>query len=103
MTRYRTLATLLYVWLMVGFATGTVLLVGPVRWISGGMRASRFARFENALMVGVILAFVVASFLLARALAGWMGRSGRPALRWGIPAALTVVAAAALWGWLNPA
>ncbi len=95
--------TFLYVWLMVGFASGTLLLVGPLKWITGAMRSSGWAQSsEDLAMKGVILLYVVGSLFLARWVAGriWRARS-RPA-RLGIPAGLTLAAAACLWAWMDP-
>ena len=36
--RARSAAVYCYVWLMLGFFAGTVLLVGPVRWITGSLQ-----------------------------------------------------------------
>ena len=99
----RASATFLYVWLMVGFASGTAVLIGPVRWVVGALRAAGAERFENAAMIAVILAYVVASFLLARWLVGWMGRRTTLRTRAIVPVLATVAAGAALWGWSNPA
>lgn len=93
-----------YIWLVVGFATGTLVLIGPVRWITNVLRAEGVSRsMENLVVTGVIVLFVASSFVLARWLFGKAMRAGSWVLRGGIPAATTLAAAVALWGWSNPA
>lgn len=94
----------LFVWLMVGFALGTLVLVGVVPPLTRLMRGAGWAQGqEDVAMWAIILVYVVGSFVLARVLTRWMGRSGHPAVRFGVPAAATALAAVALWGWMNPA
>ena len=46
-----------FVWLMVGFSTGTSTLLGPVRWITRAGRAGGWAQgLENAVVIAVIVA-----------------------------------------------
>lgn len=89
-----------YVWLMVGFATGTLVLLGPARWVTSAMATPGM---ERAAMLLVILLYVAASFLLAL----WLTRVLilRHPSRAVKAVAVTVVtgsAALALWGWRNP-
>lgn len=90
-----------YVWLMVGFATGTLVLLGPARWVTSAIAAPGA---ERAAMLLVILLYVAGSFLVAlyctRALI--LRQSSRP-VRGLVVAAVTGSAALALWGWRNPA
>lgn len=89
-----------YVWLMVGFATGTVVLLGPARWVT---EAFDSATAERIAMLVVILAFVGGSFLLAlyftRVLI--LRHPSRP-VRGLVVVAVTGSALLALWGWRNP-
>lgn len=93
----------LYVWLMVGFATGTVTLLGPVRWITAALRGSTWSSHENPVMVFVILSYIALSFFLAKLLTALIRRSRSLPVRVGVPGAVTAAAGVALWGWLNPA
>lgn len=97
------IALFLYVWLMVGFATGTATLVGPVRWITAGLRGSTWSSYENKVMIFVILSYIALSFFLAKLLTAMARRSQRMPVQLGIPGVVTVAAAGALWGWMNPA
>jgi hypothetical protein len=93
----------LYVWLMVGFATGTATLLGPARWVTGALRESAWNAWEDRAMVAVILVYVAASFLLARALTGLTQRTRKAPVRVAIPTVATLCAGLSLWGWTNPA
>jgi hypothetical protein len=97
------LALFLYVWLMVGFATGTATLLGPARWITAGLRGSAWSAHENHVMILVILCYISLSFLLARMLTSLVRRTSSLRVRVGVPGVATVAAGLALWGWLNPA
>jgi protein tyrosine phosphatase (PTP) superfamily phosphohydrolase (DUF442 family) len=95
--------TFLYVWLMVGFFTGTVVLVGPVKWITGAVRAAGWAQeWEDTLLKGVILAYVVASLFATRWLVGRIWRSRPGPARFGIPLVATLLAGACVWAWMDP-
>lgn len=91
----------LYLWLMVGFASGTVVLLFGARGVTSAFRGSTMPGMERYAMWGVMAAFVIGSFFLSlwlwrRALRGGIGR-------FGIPAVATMAATVALWGWSNPA
>ena len=96
-------ALFLYVWLMVGFATGTATLLGPARWITSALRHSAWSSQENPVMILVILSYIFVSFLLARRLTALVRRTTSTPVRVGVPALATAVAGLALWGWMNPA
>lgn len=99
----RTLGTMAYLWLMSGFAAGTFVLVGPVRWVTAGVHRMGWSQHtEDLLLRGVILAFVVGSCVLALWLAGRTLRAERRSTRVGIPAVCTALAMVALWAWSNP-
>ena len=63
------LAVFGYTWLMIGFATGTLTLLFPVRWLTNLLRQHGApATFENFVMTVVILLFLVLSAYIARAI-----------------------------------
>lgn len=95
----------LYVFLTVGFVLGTLVLLGPVRWLSDAARAAEWSEgAESALVIVVILAYVAIAFVVARWLARGLGDSdGRPpAWRRASPAWTTVLALGTLSLWLQP-
>ncbi|HEU4884455.1 MAG TPA: hypothetical protein VFT45_19515 [Longimicrobium sp.] len=101
--RVRSLGVLAYLWLMAGFAAGTAVLVGPVRWLTSGIqRLGWEQRSEDLVLRGFILAFVAGSFFLALYLARATLRARRRSVRMGIPGAATALAVLALWAWMNP-
>jgi hypothetical protein len=99
----RTVGLVAYLWLMSGFAVGTFVLVGPVRWVIAGVhRLGGSQHAEDLVLRGVILAFVLGSCVLALWLAARTLRAERRSTRIGIPAVCTVLAMLALWAWSNP-
>ena len=94
----------LYVWLMVGFSTGTLVLLGPTGWVTGFVRERGWsAGSEDHLMWGVILCFVAGSFLLALLATRFLLQYRARASKTGVLLAVTGVAGVALWGWMDPA
>lgn len=96
--------TYLYVWLMVGFFTGTAVLLGPAGWLAGWLqRAGWSDEAQNRALTALILCWFVASMLLARALVRGIFHSGGRPRRLGIPLVVTALAVLSLAGWMNPA
>ena len=96
-------ALFLLLWGTSGFALGTLVLLGPVRWLTDALRAAGAGPgVEDAVMAGVILLFVAISV----AVGAWLFRrvrdARRPAARFGVPAGCTAAAGIALWAWLHP-
>ncbi|MEX2270312.1 MAG: hypothetical protein WD690_02490 [Vicinamibacterales bacterium] len=96
--------TFCYVWLVLGFFSGTLLLVGPVRWITGYLRTGGFGQgSEDGVMIGVIVLFVILSALLAWIVVRHMNRCSTRRTRLIYPVALTIAAGLCLYAWTNPA
>ena len=100
--RWKVVAAFFYLWGMVGFFTGTAVLIGPARWVTGGLQRAGFGQqAQDHAMQAVILLFVFGS----AALALWLLRKtvhGRRSARLGIPAVCTALAMLSLWAWTNP-
>lgn len=100
--RWPVLAAFLYLWLMVGFVTGTGTLVGPAGWVTEGLQHAGFGqKAQDHAMQAVILLWVIASALLTL----WLLKRtlhGSRVVRFGIPAACTLAALASLGAWMNP-
>lgn len=93
----------LYLWLMVGFFTGTLTLLGPVRWLTAWGRTRGWSQgAEDVLVGGLILVFVAASVVIARMLVRLTLRTRHRSLAVAIPVLVTLLSAGALWGWMNP-
>jgi hypothetical protein len=102
--RLSRLGTFCYIWLVVGFFSGTLLLVGPVRWITSYLRTGGYRQgTEDGVMIGVIALFVILSALLAWIVVRRMNRCETRRARLGYPIALTMAAALCLYAWTNPA
>lgn len=90
-------------WALIGFALGTITLIGPLRWMTRFTRRLQWSQgTENALAIGVMLLLVLISFLAAALLLRLMKRVSRSVA--GVLALATLIAAAAALGmWMNPA
>lgn len=103
-SRLRSIGTFCYVWLVLGFFTGTLLLVGPVRMLTAYLRGGGFQQgTEDLVMIGVIAFFVLFSALLAWVVVRQMGRCATRRARLSYPLVLTIGAALCLYAWTNPA
>lgn len=103
-SRISRLGTFCYVWLVLGFFSGTLLLIGPVRWITAYLRTRGYRQgTEDGVMIGVIALFVLLSALLAWIVVRQMGRCSTRRARLAFPALLTIGAALSLYAWTNPA
>jgi len=97
-----TVALFLCTWLAVGFASGTLTLLGPVRWVTTAMRdggASAFA--ERLAVVAIIATYVLLSFIVSVALVKVAVRRGGWR-RYAVPSGAWLAAAACLWLWMTP-
>ena len=62
-------AAFCYVWLMLGFLTGTLVLLGPVRWLTNILRSRGYAQTtENLAIDCLIVVYVATSARLSYAL-----------------------------------
>src|SRR3954469_14016329 len=87
-------ALLCYFWLLIGFTLGTIVLLWPVRWLTGAVqRAGGGQGLENALVIALVLAYVGTSFLLARRWNRYVCDCAQPRIRWSILALATFIAA----------
>jgi len=92
-----------FVWLMVGFASGTVTLLGPVRWLTGAMRSGGFSDGSERIAVLVVMAaYVASSFVLSLWTTRRVAATRRASVKAGVPVALLAVAGGAFWLWTSP-
>ena len=92
-----------FAWLMVGLFTGTLVLVVAIRWIVNLLNHWGLGQSaENRVLIGVILLFVVTSFLMTRALVRHLLRMGSVRARRIALGALVIPGALSLWAWSNP-
>ncbi len=94
----------LFVWLLVGFFSDTLTLLGPVRWLTGAMRDGGFSDgSERAAVLTVIGAYVASSFFFSLWTTRRVAASSRIVVRGGVPLALLAAAIGAFWMWTTPA
>ena len=92
----------LYLWAVVGFFTGTGVLIGPARWVTQALQSGGFGqKAQDHAMQAVILLFVFGSAALSLWLLRVSLHGGRKA-RLGVPAACTLAALVTLYAWMNP-
>src|SRR5947207_15803738 len=90
-------------WLMLGVLAGTLVLLGPVRWITNALRSHGYAQLtENLAIDVVILLYIATSALLAQWLVRRLSRCGAR-IRVAVPSALTIAALVCAYAWLDPA
>ena len=74
-----------YLWLTVGFFTGTLTLLGPVRWITEMLRNAGYTQtIENGVVRVVMVVFVAFSALLAFQFTRWVGATQKRHVKIGI-------------------
>jgi hypothetical protein len=96
-------ATFGFAWLMIGLFTGTIVLVVLVRWLVGILHQWGWGQTaENRVLIGLILAFVVASFILTRAIVRRIFRLTSSRGRRTVLGLLMVPGLLSLWAWSNP-
>lgn len=83
----------------IGFALGTLVLLGPVRWLTETARSGEISEASEAAAVrAVVVGLIVVSALLAGWLSGVVVRTSHPALRFG-PLVLGLLLAVVCAGW----
>ncbi|MBI2193768.1 MAG: hypothetical protein HYU36_17470 [Planctomycetes bacterium] len=100
----RTAALFATVWLMLGFAAGTIVLLGPVRWVTETARARDLSpKTENLLVILIIVLYVAATAAASALLARYERRARSRSVTAVLLVLVTLPAAAALWLWMHPA
>lgn len=98
----RFFATFGYAWFTIGLFTGTLVLVLVVRGVIDVIQKFGWGETaQNRILIGLILLFIITSFMLAR----WVVRvtyRKPPRTRKIILAALAVPAAASMYAWSDP-
>lgn len=98
----RFFATFGYAWFTIGLFTGTLVLVVAVRGILGVIQKFGWDQAaQDRILIGIILLFVVVSFMLARRLVRMLFRQSARTRQFAL-VALAVPAAASVYAWSNP-
>ena len=101
--RIRRLLHLGFVWLLLGYATGTLLLLGPVRWVTSTLREAGAPGWqERAAVIAIILLLVGGTAWGAWRIQRWSRRSDGSAGSVLAHLGLLAAAGTALWLWLTP-
>src|SRR5205085_7351628 len=75
--------SLLYVWLLIGFVLGTLVLLFPVRWLTTALHARGASQgLENVLVILLVLAYVVSSLMIAIRVNRYILNHPRRQMRW---------------------
>ena len=81
-------AAFCYVWLMLGFLTGTLVLLGPVRWLTDILRSRGYAETTENIAVDCVIVLVYEPTLHRRAVrVTHLGVPVPPAAVWLLPLA----------------
>jgi hypothetical protein len=95
--------SLFYLWFVIAFVLGTAVLLFPVRWLTSALQARGASQtLENVLVIGLVLAYVVASVVIALRVNRYVCNHPRPRMRWTIVGLATMVAVLTAWSWRNP-
>ncbi len=96
-------ATFFAVWGPIGFVTGSMTLLGPVRWFTERARSAEWGDgVENVGVMAIIGLFVVGSALLSWVITRRLGSSGMHATVATL-VCLVLVTGATMWLWMTPA
>lgn len=98
----RFFATFGYAWFTIGLFTGTLVLVLAVRGILGVIQKFGWDQAaQNRILIGIILLFIILSFMLARRVVRVLYRQTAGIRKIGL-VALALPAAASMYAWSNP-
>lgn len=99
----KNIALFLYYWLCLGFFMGTLVLMGPVRWLAVYARAHDLgASKEKALVFILIGLLALVSALCARLFALKTSAAAAKPAKAAFSGAALIVFLVSLWFWLNP-
>ena len=92
-----------YVWLLIGFTLGTIVLLWPVRWLTHAVQGAGGSQgLENALVIALVLLYVIASFVLALRVNSFVCSCRTSGARWSVLTIATLVSATTAWSWHDP-
>src|SRR4051812_7829320 len=95
--------SLMYVWLVIGFVLGTLVLLFPVRWLTTALHSRGASQMtENVSVMLLVLMYVAASLVIAIRANRYICNHPRRRTRWTVVGLATMVAALTAWTWRNP-
>jgi hypothetical protein len=97
------IGSLMYVWLVVGFVLGTLVLLFPVRWLTTWLQSRGASQgTQNLLVMLLVAVYVAASLVIAVRVNRYICNHPRRRTRWAVVGLATMVAAVTAWSWRNP-
>src|SRR5437763_4808264 len=96
-------ASLCYLWLVIGFTLGTVVLLWPVHWLTTLVQQACGSQgVENALVIILVIAYVIVSFVLAVRLNTVVCSRLASRTRWTVLGLAALLTATTAWSWRDP-
>ncbi len=100
---FKNIIMLLYYWLCLGFFIGTLILMGPVRWLANYSRAHDWSGSKEKALVFVFIGIlIIISFICARLFAAKTAAARGKQVKAVFMAGALSVFIISLWFWLNP-
>jgi hypothetical protein len=100
---FKNISLFAFIWLNIGFALGFTVLIGPVRWLANYSRENNFSDSREGLLVkGVMLIFVVVSFVVSLLLSSGAIKAKSRFVKILIPVGCLTVGCVALFQLLHP-
>ncbi len=100
---FKNISVFLLFWLMNGYALGTGLLIGPVRWVADFSRTQNGSQFTEDIIVKIVMVFlVILSFIISLFMTRSFLRSDSILKRVVLFLFPLIFSAGAVWLWMNP-
>lgn len=100
---FKNLLLVAFIWLLVGFTTGTETLMGPVRWVARLSRNMEWdQRIEDIIVKLIIVLFVSSSFIISLWLVRAIIKTTFRHVKISILGLILLSTAGALYFWINP-
>ena len=100
---FKNIFLFLYYWLCIGFFLGTLILMGPVRWLANYARAHDWSESKEKMLVFILIGvLIVVSFLFARLIAIKTIALKKKPITISLIVGFLLLFAISLWFWMNP-
>ncbi|MBI5730531.1 MAG: hypothetical protein HY963_05275 [Ignavibacteriales bacterium] len=100
---FKNISVFLLFWLMNGYALGTGLLIGPVRWVVDFSRTQNGSQLTEDIIIKIVMVFlVILSFIISLFMTRSFLRSDSILKRKVLFLFPLIFSAGAVWLWMNP-